>query len=282
MFRKQRRNRCEDRSWHSFGTVIAIDALEVVVSQSVERTLWLIRHAHRLDWADPCWARTAERPHDPPLSDAGRQQARRIARRLAAAPIAHIFVSPFLRAIETAAPLATIHGLPMAIEPGFSEWLNVAWFAEPPETAPLSALRARFPIDCGYRPRATAHYGESGREAMARAGKTLCHLLHDFDGNLVIVGHGASVLGAARAVLSTDELSPEQSAQGDDRERDTKDGPVALPLGLPRELPHGCIIRIERYRGEWHLAGLETTDGGDTPASSDAVSRSPGEEEEPA
>jgi broad specificity phosphatase PhoE len=248
------------------------------MSRSVERTLWLIRHAHRLDWADPCWARTAERPHDPPLSDTGRQQARRIAQRLAAVPIAHIFVSPFLRTIETAVPLAAVHGLPMAIEPGFSEWLNVAWFPEPPETAPLSKLRARFPIDCGYRPRATARYGESGREALDRAGKTMRQLLRDFDGNLVIVGHGASVLGAARSVLGTDEPGPDQSAQGDDGERDDQDDPVALPPGLPRELPHGCIIRIERYRGEWHLAGMETTDVGSEPASSDdTVPRSPDE-----
>ncbi len=54
---------------------------------------------------------------DPPLSDAGVDQAARLARWLAAESIDHIVASPLLRARETAAPLASDKGLEVEIEP---------------------------------------------------------------------------------------------------------------------------------------------------------------------
>ena len=48
---------------------------------------------------------------DPPLSPEGREQARRLAERLAGEPLTGLYVSPFSRTTETAAPIAATSGL---------------------------------------------------------------------------------------------------------------------------------------------------------------------------
>ena len=60
-------------------------------------------------------------PADPPLSSQGRGQARRVARWLEAQPIDALVVSPLVRALETAAPIAEVKGLEIQIEPGVRE-----------------------------------------------------------------------------------------------------------------------------------------------------------------
>jgi broad specificity phosphatase PhoE len=54
---------------------------------------------------------------DPPLTGLGREQADRAARDLARLPIARIIVSPYTRALQTAAPLAAALGVPVVINP---------------------------------------------------------------------------------------------------------------------------------------------------------------------
>ena len=60
---------------------------------------------------------------DTPLSEDGRQQARRLAARLAAAPrtIAAVYTSDLQRAPDTARPVAEALGLPLAIDAGLRE-----------------------------------------------------------------------------------------------------------------------------------------------------------------
>lgn len=55
------------------------------------------------------------------LADRGREQAERVAERLAALPPAALYSSPLERAWETAAPLARRTGLPVREEPGLLE-----------------------------------------------------------------------------------------------------------------------------------------------------------------
>jgi broad specificity phosphatase PhoE len=200
------------------------------------RSVWLARHASRLDFEDSGWHRTAARPHDPPLSAAGEEEARALAERLAAEPIRHVFSSPFLRCVMTAQPVAERLGLGIAVEPGLSEWLNDAWFPEaPPELLPLADLAARAPrVDAGYRPRGAARYGESGEEALRRSADVALRLVAAFDGDLLLVGHGASVLGAAAGLLGRD---PERA--GEER---------PLP-----ELPSACLVQLAQRPGGWTL-----------------------------
>ena len=66
------------------------------------QTIWIARHANRLDFVSPDWFLTAERRYDPPLSDDGLVQASQLAQRLKNENITAIFSSPFLRTVQTA------------------------------------------------------------------------------------------------------------------------------------------------------------------------------------
>jgi probable phosphoglycerate mutase len=61
------------------------------------------------------------------LNEAGRTQARRLAERLAQAPITAIYSSPLERALETAAPVAERLGLELQIRADLSEVRFGAW-----------------------------------------------------------------------------------------------------------------------------------------------------------
>lgn len=54
---------------------------------------------------------------DPALTELGREQAKMAAAALSGIPISRILVSPYTRALETAAPLAALLGVPVAVEP---------------------------------------------------------------------------------------------------------------------------------------------------------------------
>jgi broad specificity phosphatase PhoE len=195
------------------------------------RAVWIVRHGDRLDFTDPTWERTAARPYDPPLAPTGIAQAHALARQLGGARIAHLFASPFLRTVETAHPVALALGLRIKIEPGLSEWLSAAWFPQPPRLLSLDELAQRFPsIDRTYTARGGARYGESGEEALARSGATARRLVTDFDGDLLIVGHGASVLGGTAGLLEVD-ASTLRPALGD--------------------MPSACIVKLVRHSETW-------------------------------
>jgi probable phosphoglycerate mutase len=70
---------------------------------------------------------TLEGQSDPPLAPEGRQQAERVADRLAGERFTHLFVTPLKRTQETAAPLAAATGLEPIVVPelrevGLGEW----------------------------------------------------------------------------------------------------------------------------------------------------------------
>ena len=201
----------------------------------MQRCVWLARHADRQDFADPRWAATADRPFDPPLSALGRRQAQALARRLARAPLAHLFSSPFLRCVETTSPIADALDLSIGLDDGLSEWLNREWFRERPVLIDPVAAARRFPrVDPSYRSRGSAQHGESGEAALRRAGRLAHHLVDEFAGDLLLVGHGASVLGAAAALLGA------------------RIGPAGGPL--PSELPTASLTKlIQQADTTWRL-----------------------------
>ena len=64
----------------------------------------VMRHGDRLDNCEPLWLSTAARPWDPPLAAPGKVRAFCTGRRLRSHlgfPIHRVFVSPFLRCIQT-------------------------------------------------------------------------------------------------------------------------------------------------------------------------------------
>ena len=162
------------------------------------QTIWIARHGNRIDFVNPEWFNTAERRYDPPLSDDGVVQAYQLGQRLKRESITHIFASPFLRTVQTANQVADALDLPIKLESGLSEWLNSAWMIAMPERLSLEALTELFPrIDTGYTSRIVAEYPETGEHALKRAGVTARLLADEFLEDILLVGHGASVLGAA-------------------------------------------------------------------------------------
>ena len=167
------------------------------------QTVWIARHANRLDFVRPEWFNTAELPYDPPLSDDGLVQAKQLALRLRGVGIAHIFASPFLRTVQTASQVAEILDLPVKLESGLSEFLNPDWFPAMPERLSFDTLAKQFPrIDRNYVPRVVPEYPETDRECLGRAGETARRLAAEFPEDILLVGHGASVIGTAMGLVA--------------------------------------------------------------------------------
>lgn len=182
----------------------------------MDRTIWLIRHASRHDFADPRWVTTAPRGYDPPLSETGRREAIALADRLAGEAIDGLFSSPFLRCVETADALAGRLGLRIRIESGLSEWLCREWFPDPPVMLAAQELARRFPaVDAASRSRGAARYGESGEEALHRSAAVARAIAAEYPGSLAMVGHAASMLGAAMGLLELDRPALPDFGYGD-------------------------------------------------------------------
>lgn len=161
------------------------------------QTVWIARHGNRLDFVNPEWFNTAERPYDPPLSEDGVIQASQLGKRLVTSGIKQIFASPFLRTVQTANCVADILDLPIKLESGLSEWLNPAWMVSNPQRHSMAELKKLFPrIDSSYTSRVIADYPETLEQVNQRTAQTALYLTSEFTDDMLLVGHGASVVGA--------------------------------------------------------------------------------------
>ncbi|MEC4891438.1 MAG: histidine phosphatase family protein [Oscillatoria sp. PMC 1051.18] len=166
------------------------------------QTVWIARHGNRLDFVNPEWFNTAQRPYDPPLSEDGVIQAKELGQRLKNENISHIFSSPFLRTVQTAYQVAEALDLPIKLEAGLSEWLNPEWMSAMPEKLPLEILAQKYPrIDLSYNSRLIPEYPESNETVMERTAITVKKLVAEFAEDILLVGHGASVLGTATGLV---------------------------------------------------------------------------------
>lgn len=166
------------------------------------QTIWMVRHGNRLDFVYPEWFNTAKRRYDPPLSTDGFIQAKLLANCLKNEKIKHIFVSPFLRTIQTAYPLAEILNLSLKIERGLSEWLNQDWMTEIPQTEPKHELQKKYPlIDWHYQSLVIPEYPETEIQVKKRTKNTIKKLTKNYQENMLLVGHSASVLGCSLGLL---------------------------------------------------------------------------------
>ncbi|MDP8963846.1 MAG: histidine phosphatase family protein [Cyanobacteriota bacterium] len=166
------------------------------------QTVWIARHGNRLDFVNPEWFNTAERPYDPPLSEDGVVQANQLGQRLVGEGIRHIFASPFLRTVQTANFVADALDLPIKLESGLSEWLNPAWMQTNPERLSMQELQELFPrIDPSYTSRVIAHYPETSEKVLERTAETAKRLMTEFSEDILLVGHGASVVGVTQGLV---------------------------------------------------------------------------------
>lgn len=164
--------------------------------------IWITRHGKRYDFVNPDWFITAQLPYDPPLAEDGITQAKELGKRLQSENITHIFSSPFLRTVQTAHEIAQILDLPIKLEAGLGEWLNPDWMDHPPEIRSPTTLTKDYPrLDLSYRSRVTSIYPETEDAVNQRTAITAQKLANEFKGELLFVGHGASVLGTATGLL---------------------------------------------------------------------------------
>lgn len=170
-----------------------------------ERRIFFVRHGMREDFENPAWKETAANPHDTPLSARGLRQAGDVAEALRGKGVRAVFSSPFLRALQTAHPLAEACGLPVFVEPGLSEWLNPEWFPAPPRWMTPGETAVLFPrVDATYEPAVVPQFPEVSetRDVFDRVGKTLRLLLDRYpEGDIAIFAHGASLAQGIAALI---------------------------------------------------------------------------------
>ncbi len=197
------------------------------------RVVWLVRHGNRRDFVDPEWLKTAERPHDGPLSADGEVQARETGERLARERIDHVFASPFIRAAQTASIIGGVIGRRVRIEPGLAEMLLDRWFPDRHDLLSAAELAEMLPgIDADYPGQVHPAYPEDSEAMLRRTAEVMRHLTGRYEGNLLLVAHGGSINGLARA------LAPSASVH------------TALC----------CLVRLAERAGAWVLEA----DGSDT------------------
>lgn len=173
------------------------------------RSVWLVRHGNRLDFVQPEWFNRAVYRYDPPLCPQGQQQAQELGDRLQGETIDHLFVSPFLRTVQTAYYCAERLKLMLKIEAGLGEWLNPDWLTSTPQLSPLAQKYRDFPlIDRHYSSLIVPQYPENFAQMQRRSQWMMDQLITQFSGNLLIVGH-KHPLQAALAYLLQTEISGE-------------------------------------------------------------------------
>lgn len=139
-------------------------------------------------------ARIVQLP-DARLSAAGRQQAERLAVRVAECGIAHILCSDMARALETAAPIAARTGVPITVDP----LLRERDFGDLRGT-PYDELRVD-PFAIDYAP-PNGETGAAFHERVAQAWTLVTQLASRVNGSLLVVTHGLVCHALAERHLS--------------------------------------------------------------------------------
>jgi broad specificity phosphatase PhoE len=131
-----------------------------------------------------------------PLSARGRAQAAALARRLSTVAVAGVHTSDQLRCLQTAGPIAAVHGLRARPDPALREQGHGSWEGRP--------ARGRAAVLAGAGPDWAPPGGETARALYRRAAGFLAGLASarwGSDGAVVVVSHGETIR-ALLAVLS--------------------------------------------------------------------------------
>jgi broad specificity phosphatase PhoE len=161
-------------------------------------TIYLVRHG-ATDWNVN---KRAQGQADIPLNEEGKLQALHAARELEDVPVTAVYSSDLDRAFDTAAAIASAHGLEVHKEPAFQEIDQGDW-----EGLRVDEIRRRWPDMWGparhYMPRPG---GESPHQVRERALAGLARVLKDHpEGNVVVVSHGGTIRWMSAEVLGYDD-----------------------------------------------------------------------------
>jgi len=171
-------------------------------------TVWAVRHGQRQDTVDPDWELTADRVHDPGLTELGRWQAWRCGRYFADRGITFdaIYCSPFLRAVQTTAEICGEIAHEAWLEPGLGEHRNSEWFDSEPDTLSQQTLADYFtPIRNDHDAFVVPEFPEAHHEAEQRAGAAARDAADAHDERVLLVGHGLTIGGVVRGLVGSTE-----------------------------------------------------------------------------
>jgi probable phosphoglycerate mutase len=186
------------------------------------RRLWLVRHGESAGNVarDEALAAGAEvidiamRDVDVPLSDRGKAQARALARwtqrRDEDDRPTIVLTSPYVRAVETATPIAATIEMPHSQTPIIDERLREKEFGAL-DRLTRAGIVARFPAEVAMRERLGKFYyrppsGESWCDVVQRLRGVMLELQHNYPGeHVVIVAHQVIVLCFRYLIEQLDE-----------------------------------------------------------------------------
>jgi probable phosphoglycerate mutase len=141
---------------------------------------------------------------DVSLSDEGRQQAGRLADRLAGVPVAAVYASPLDRTLETARILAAPHRMEVQQREGLRETSHGRW-----EQLTRQEVEQKFPEEAAsweedpytFAPEG----GESGLAVTARALPALIEIVRRHEGSpVIVVSHKATIRLLLSSLLGFD------------------------------------------------------------------------------
>jgi probable phosphoglycerate mutase len=162
--------------------------------------IFLIRHGATTLSAEDRFAGAT----DVPLSEEGRQQARRLGERLAGFPVAAVYASPLGRTMETASILAAQHRLDVQPRDGLREISHGHW-----EQMTRQEVEEKFPEEATsweedpftFAPEG----GESGLAVTARALPALIDIVRRHEGcPVIVVSHKATIRLLLSSLLGFD------------------------------------------------------------------------------
>jgi probable phosphoglycerate mutase len=162
--------------------------------------VFLVRHGATVLTAEDRFAGAT----DIPLSDAGREQVRRLAVRLSGESLSAVFASPLGRTMETASILAQPHSMEVQPIDGLREISHGHW-----EQLTRKEVEERYPLEAAewdsdpytFAPKE----GESGLAVTARALPALIDLVRAHPGGrILVVSHKATIRLLLSSLLGFD------------------------------------------------------------------------------
>jgi probable phosphoglycerate mutase len=162
--------------------------------------IFLIRHGATTLTAEDRFAGAT----DVPLSDEGREQASRLAERLAGVPVAAVYASPLGRTIDTAGILALPHKLEVQPRDGLREISHGHW-----EKLTRQEVERQFPTEATAWEEDPYTFaplgGESGLAVTARALPALLDIVRSHEGQpVIVVSHKATIRLLLSSLLGFD------------------------------------------------------------------------------
>lgn len=162
--------------------------------------VFLVRHGATILTAEDRFAGAT----DVPLSDEGREQARRLAQRLRHEKISAVYATTLGRTQETARIIADPHDLPIQIRDGLKEISHGRW-----EQMTRRDVETQWPAEAAAWDRDPYTFapegGESGLAVTARALPVLMEIVHHHAGqNVLVVSHKATIRLLLSSLLGFD------------------------------------------------------------------------------